>query len=76
MSLETPIEYTDNGKEIEEDLKFLENEIQAFQAVFDELTGEVCIHILRFILLFQIKIEVVEKVTGTVLLRRPLESQP
>ena len=52
MPIETPNEYIDNENEIEADLKFLENEIQAFQEVFDELTGKGCINIDKFMVLF------------------------
>ena len=38
--MDTTMEFNNKGLELQADLKFLENEINAFQAVFDELTGK------------------------------------
>ena len=67
--MDTTMEFNNKGLELQADLTFLENEINAFQAVFDELTGKCYTTIYKFCFYFQIRIEVAEKITGTLLLK-------
>ena len=50
--MDTTMEFNNKGLELQADLTFLENEINAFQAVFDELTGKCYTTIYKCLFLF------------------------